>query len=603
MNRTAGKNRAVSIRLSLFIYGFLPMFICTLLFSIILLAMTTRLLKQREEYNLISTTRVLSNLLDSELRKIKRVSLNLAYSNTLREGVKDYIAVRESVHSSQELYYGARRIQGILDEMAGPLKQIPQVNIILPDYEMICFGQYNLSQKLPDHLQPRLRHLLLENKTSWWSPPERDFLSEQLVGMDSSIHYISRYQILFDEFRQPLAYIEVKQQTDTLFNQLKVLKGDVQVFNNQNLQLYPRTLPQGSSYSVISSEINPYSIVYRKNSLTGEKEVLCLGLSTEASWRIIKIVSESRYLSPVYRLQITLIPLVLLIALLGYLISHRLSRGISSSLSNLNRKLNQLQWRSEAVSAALPDETGIRELNDLELSFAEMNRKMDEKLDLFVAEKTLELNARMLALQSQMDPHFLFNMLSIIDVMADEGKDSEIQDVIRHLSSLLRYTSSLREPTVPLSMELKMARHYMKCISFRFGDTVRFIDEVPDELMDLKIPKYSVIPLLENAVKYGMSEGKTCYVQLAAGKQDRKWTVTVRDNGPGFSEEKLNRLKMKIHEGIHNPQMQLNNQINGMGLFNICARYSLLYGRDFLFKADNRQEGGAAITLGGIENE
>ncbi len=571
------------------------MFFAVLLFSLTLLIMTTRLLQQREETGLISNTRIISGLLDGELRKIKRVSLNLAYSRRLKEAVSEYEELKRKESVSSELYYAVRKIQTILDETVGPLKQVPQVNILLPDGEMICFGRYNLNQRLPDHLSSRLKRLLRQERTSWWSAPERDYLAETVEPEMRT--YISHYQVLYDPYRKALGYIEVKQESDVLFAALKAPGEDFQVFNSQNLQLYPRTLPYGSSYALLSSQLIPYRIISRRSS-DERHEVLCLGIATEAAWKILTTKDRALYMAPIKRIQSLLIPLSLLIGFLGYLLSSRLGRGISAPLSRLNGKLNQFQLNSEPDEEP-SDSTGFRELDDLALSFSEMNRKMDEKLDLFVAERTLEVNARMLALQSQMDPHFLFNMLSIIDIMAEDGQTGEIQKVIRHLSTLLRYVSTLQETTVTLKTELTMAEHYMQCISTRFHDTVSFGMALPEDTENLRIPKYSIIPLIENAVKYGMPSAPPCRINLRVDAGSSNWTITVEDNGPGFTEEALSSLRRRIRKGIEDPQMQLNNHIDGMGLFNICARYAMIYSKDFLFEAENRDEGGARIRLGG----
>ena len=594
--------KPISIRQSLFLYGFFPMFTCSVLFSIILLTSTTRLMKEKEETSLINRTRVLSNLLDSELKKIKRISLNLAWSDSLKSVIDDYNNLKKTTTDTKVLYYGARRIQKLLDEMVGPLKQIPQVNLILPEGEMICFGMYNLSQQLPEHLHPRLKLLLQNEKNSLWTAPERDFLMEEVRNDGFQRNYISHYQVLYNSGRHPLGIIETKQEVSALFSGLLEITDNFQVFNSRNLQIYPYTLPYGNTYSNIAESISPYRITRKKNIATNEMEILCMGLSTEASWRIITIQNENLHLSPVYRLQVILIPLIFLIAFLGYLISHKLSRGISLSLTNLNRKLNQVQWNRSPEEMEGPEVSGIRELNNLELSFAEMNRKMDEKLDLFVAERTLEVNARMLALQSQMDPHFLFNMLTIIGIMAEDNQTDEIQDVIKHLSSLLRYVSSLEDLTVPLSLERQMAEHYMECISYRFGETVRFEVDIPEGAEDLTVPQYTLIPLLENAVKYGMPDEQTCIVRLSLHTNGNNWFIKAEDNGRGFDKDKLKKLMEKIHKGLKDPQMQLNSHINGMGLFNICARYSLLYGKDFRFEAGNGPDGGALVILGGKKN-
>jgi two-component system sensor histidine kinase YesM len=599
MSAASSPRKILSIRRSLFLYGFIPMFFAVLLFSLILLVMTTRLMQQREESELINNTRVISGLLDEELRKIKRVSLNLAYSRRLKEAVRGYESLKREDADPSELYYATRGIQTILDETVGPLKQVPQVNILLPDGDMVCFGRYNLNQRLPDHLSSRLKRLLRQGRTSWWSAPERDYLAEKI---DPEMrNYISHYQVLYDPFRNPLGYIEVKQESDALFARLQTPGENFKVFNSQNLQLYPRTLPYGSSYAVLSSRLLPYRIFSNHSAGNDERAVLCMGIATETAWKVLTVKNKDLYMAPVIRIQRFLIPLSLLIGFLGYLISSRLGRGISTPLSKLNRKLNQFQISGDPGESR-PDSTGFRELDALELSFSEMNRKMDEKLDIFVAEKTLEVNARMLALQSQMDPHFLFNMLSIIDIMAEDGQTDDIQKVIRHLSTLLRYVSTLQETTVTLATELTMAEHYMRCISYRFHDTVRFTMTLPEGAEDLHIPKYSIIPLLENAVKYGMPSRPPCLIHLKIEAGEEDWVVRVEDNGPGFTKETLSALLHRIRSGIADPQMQLESHINGMGLFNICARYAMVYGKDFLFEAENRDEGGARISLGGKQS-
>ncbi len=594
--------KPISIRLSLFLYGFIPMIISTVLFSSVILVLTNRLIKQREETNLITNTRILSDLLDNELRKIKTISLNLAYSPSLRREMTDYEQIKEKESDPVSLYYGARSIQAVLLETVGPLKQVEQVNIILPDLEMICAGQYNLSQKLPEQLHSRIENIRTNGMAAYWSPPERDSLSEQMANNTNSQLYISYYQVLYDDFRNKIAYIEIKQKMETLFSSLEKNSQNFKVFNRQKLQIYPSIQPYGNAYSDILSEMIPFKIFKSENRFSRREEILCLGMSGEAPWSLINIRNEKDYLKPVQKILALLLSLIILISVLSFLISHKLSLGINKPLMNLSRKLDQMEWSRTPPDTILPDMTGITELNTLEVSFAEMNRKMDEKLDLFVAEKTLEVNARMLALQSQMDPHFLFNMLSIISIMAEEGQTEGIQKVISHLSRLIRYVSTIKELTVPVDQEIQMARHYMECISYRFGEAVEFTFVLPENLENLKIPKHSIIPLLENSIKYGMPENPPCRITLSMELDSENWCIKARDNGPGFSEDELEHLLLRIREGVQNPRKQLSNQISGMGLINICARYFLYYGSQYRFEARNLPEGGSQVILGGTRN-
>ncbi len=594
--------KPLSIRLSILLYGFIPMIISILLFSVIILTLTTGLIKQREETSLINGTKILSDLLDNELKKIKRISLNLAYSPTLREKIHDYEKIMQSPYTSVSRYYGAREIQSVLLEAVGPLKQVSQVNVILQDYSMISSGQYNLIQQLPNHLKARIQYFENNGISSYWSSPERDSLAESLVEADQSTHYISYYHVLYDDVRSKIGYIEIKQDTETLFSSLKKNLDNFKVFNNQNLQIFPEILPYGNAYQDLLLTAVPNQISRISNSFSEDSEILCLGIATEAPWRLINVIKGNEYLQPIHNILTLLISLITIITLLSFFISHQLSLGINKPLMKFNQKLNQMEWTRYPLETIQPDLTSITELNRLEVSFAEMNRAMDEKLDLFVAEKTLEVNARMLALQSQMDPHFLFNMLSIIGIMAEENQTEEIQKVISHLSRLLRHVSSIRELTVPLDLEIQMARHYMECISYRYGDNVLFSLHVPEDTGNIVIPRHSIVPLLENSIKHGMPEEPPCRISLSLEVEGNRWSIRAEDNGPGFDGKELESLRRHIKEGIENPQIQLSNQISGMGLFNLCARYSLLYGREYRFEAGNLPEGGSVVILGGTRD-
>ena len=400
--------KPISIRLSLLLYGFIPMIISTILYSAVILTLTDRLIKQREETALITNTRILSDLLDNELRKIKRVSLNLAYSPSLRGDIQEYISLVTGDSDSIQRYYGARAIQGELLETIGPLKQVEQVNIILSDSDMVCAGQYNLSQKVPNLLQTRINNLRADEVTTYWSPPERDYLAESLGDAAPGQLYVSYYQVLFDDYRNRVGYIEVKQEVNTLFAPLKNNSENFKVFNKLKRQIYPSTEPYGNAYSNNVSGVSPYEVLRSVNKYSHRNEILCPGFSTEAPWNLVNIIDENEYLKPIKNILLLLISLIIIISVLSFLVSHRLSQGISRPLMNFSRKLDQMEWSRSPSDRAMPDVSSIMELNNLEVSFAEMNRKMDEKLDLFVAEKTLEVNARMLALQSHDGPPFPF---------------------------------------------------------------------------------------------------------------------------------------------------------------------------------------------------
>ena len=169
---------------------------------------------------------------------------------------------------------------------------------------------------------------------------------------------------------------------------------------------------------------------------------------------------------------------------------------------------------------------------------------MDEALDA----KAHEMQATLLALQSQMDPHFVYNMLTTIGIMAEEGMGAEIAESVANMTHLLRYISSGAQAVVSISEELEYARRYLACMKVRFREALSFELAVPGSLMDIRIPKLIIQPIIENTMKYGLSGKAPWHVTVQGAAEDGRWTISVRDDGPGFTEERLRELRARIAE-------------------------------------------------------
>jgi len=145
----------------------------------------------------------------------------------------------------------------------------------------------------------------------------------------------------------------------------------------------------------------------------------------------------------------------------------------------------------------------LNEVNELHLTFQEINKKLDSSLSEMIAGKTLQTQSRLLALQTQMDPHFIYNMLSTLSIMIEDGETREAIGTITHMTRILRYISNGNTLRVTLQEELNIIEHYISCMKIRFGDLLTFSSNLPESMLSLHIPRHSLLPLVENAVKYG----------------------------------------------------------------------------------------------------
>lgn len=181
----------------------------------------------------------------------------------------------------------------------------------------------------------------------------------------------------------------------------------------------------------------------------------------------------------------------------------------------------------------------------------------EEKMRRFETEKnTMEAELRLL--QSQMEPHFLFNTLAtVLSLM-----DSDLQAARRMLESLTSFLRaslvSGRERTVPLFREMDLVRTYLDLMTSRMGDRLRYRLDLPDELRNFPVPPLVIQPLAENAVKYGLEPSvQGGEIAIRALRESDAVRITVSDSGPG---------------------MQEHGKGSGVSLENIRKRLALLYG-------------------------
>jgi len=184
-------------------------------------------------------------------------------------------------------------------------------------------------------------------------------------------------------------------------------------------------------------------------------------------------------------------------------------------------------------------------------------------------------------LRMQLQPHFLFNTLHTISAFMQEGEIEDADRMISRLSDLLRLAlESGGVQEVPLRQEMDFLRRYLEIQQIRFQDQLRVRLDVPDELLDATVPSLILQPLVENAIKHGVTpraEGGEVTVEIA--RDDGQLRVAICDDGPGLS------LSGRAESG------------NGVGLSNTRARLEQLYGDRQRFVVGNNPGGGARVEL------
>lgn len=264
------------------------------------------------------------------------------------------------------------------------------------------------------------------------------------------------------------------------------------------------------SYYRISD--TPLTIVSSESFYAGEM------ISTEAAVMIVSM------------LVITFAAILLISAFISFYITKPI-KGLVHSMDSV-AKTGGLQ----KAKLSLPDD----EIGHLKNRY---NRMLDEIDGLFkelITKEKRVRSAELSALQEQIKPHFLYNTLDTLAFMANEAHADDVYDAIQTLASFFTNFLSNGSTEIPLRTEIQIVRDYLKLQKYRYGDI--FEDEyVCDEkLLDIKVPRLILQPLIENALYHGVRlKGEKCIIRISVFEKDETLHIVVYDSGVGMSEEQI----------------------------------------------------------------
>jgi two-component system sensor histidine kinase YesM len=223
------------------------------------------------------------------------------------------------------------------------------------------------------------------------------------------------------------------------------------------------------------------------------------------------------------------------------------------------------------------------ELGYLSKSFNRMSKRIDNLVNRIYKEEIALKEAEIKALQAQINPHFLFNTLENINWMAQLNGVPEISNTVSALAKLIDGSIGRGDRTISLREEMEYIDNYITILKNRYEDRLEVIRNLDEELMNVKIPRLLIQPLVENAIKHGIGKSRRKgIITLNAYRKDKHIVFEVIDNGMGMTEEELKLLNQKLRENdIANKGNSSDTSRKSIGLENVNKRIKLLYGNSY----------------------
>ncbi|MDL2324934.1 sensor histidine kinase [Ruminococcaceae bacterium OttesenSCG-928-A16] len=293
-------------------------------------------------------------------------------------------------------------------------------------------------------------------------------------------------------------------------------------------------------------------------------------LNTFTAYRLADVTPLASGGFPIIYTVLVVLVTSLIIALI---LAMLLSSIITKPLQQLTGRLRKISANDFSFDPKI--EKGSDEIAEMGKVVNEMSASITHLLQETEEMYLQRQNVEIALLQSQINPHFLYNTLDSIRWMATIQKNPGIVNVTRSLSNLLRNIAKGVGDKIPLSEELGLLRDYVEIQSIRYVETFRYEELVPQTLQHYHIVKFTLQPLVENAIFHGIEPtGHFGVVTVDAHQEGDDLLITITDTGAGMTEEQIENL-------LAAPKNELPSSLSGIGVSNVDKRLRLQYGKQY----------------------
>lgn len=335
--------------------------------------------------------------------------------------------------------------------------------------------------------------------------------------------------------------------------------------------------------AVGSTEDFTTTTILDENLYMGYREI------DQTDWRLVSVIPVSSVFSEGRQVLVNTAQLYLIFVVLACATALFLSGSLAKRLSLVVEKINQNRERSlvpfDDNSDQDKDEIGLL-VRNYNAMVDRINQLMKEQTETAEKLKVSEVKA----LQAQINPHFLYNMLDMINWLAQSGKQRDVSLAVQTLSKFYKLTLSKKNITTPIREELRHAELYVKLQNMRYEDKISFLIDVPDEILDFEIPKLVLQPIVENSIQHGIfeKESKEGTIVIMAWMEGEDIVFVISDDGVGIPPEKVPLILDGTYE---------DGKGSNIGIYNTHQRLQLLYGKSYGLRYESTLGHGTEVQV------
>ena len=423
--------------------------------------------------------------------------------------------------------------------------------------------------------------------------------------------YISLYRTYTNQYNRRVGAVETVKRCKNIFKsiisyQKKNRSSDaagVYVFDDSGKLIYPYenadSYPDASSYYekylALGSPSEGVSSIISGDPGVTQHFSYCF--SDYTGWLYVSSQPDPVILKPVNRLIALILGVLFLLLLLAALLSYRFSLQLVKPISHLKHIIQRMGIDNLGDERTEGYNTMYVELDELYLAFQNMSDTLKTSMDDLIESRQQEFRATNLALQSQANPHFYYNTLSSIIVLAENGQNAEVITLCRSLTRIMRYITDSSNASVTIREEIENVRQYLYCMKVRYQSSLNYEIVIDEALGSIMIPKLIIQPLVENAIKYGTNCTPPWTIRVEGHMYTDHWQIDVIDSGNGFAPDVLQNIRNSIAEAGRSSGVP-SLHINGLGIMNVYLRWKFYEKEAMIFSIDNTSDGHGICSIG-----
>lgn len=324
----------------------------------------------------------------------------------------------------------------------------------------------------------------------------------------------------------------------------------------------------------------------------GKNEYTAVHIHSDSTgWTTVGVIPLRYINKDLAGIQYLTVIIIVLTIIIGVTVSVIIAQSLILPLENT---VNALEKFSRGDFAVRLKENRCDEIGKLNRIFNKAIKEINELMQKVTQSEILNKEMEFKTLQSQMNPHFLYNTLDAINWLAFKEKQTEICNLVAAISSLIRASISNKKSIITIEQELDYVKNYIYIQHIRYKDRFDIIYDIDESLLKQAVPKLIIQPIVENAIIHGIENSKNKNLLYISVKRENECIIIiVKDTGIGMTDEKVSELLKEPLNAEGDEQKAHTN----LGLYAVHKRIQLMYGDLYGLTVQSQAGEGTTVTL------